>query len=282
MKRGMVLEGGAMRGMFTTGALDVMMENDIPYDVIVGVSAGAVFGCNYKSRQPGRAIRYNLRFCQDDRYCSTKNLVRTGDLFGAEFCYKDIPDRLDPFDRETYLNNPMDFYVVCTDVRTGKPIYHNCVKGDEEELQWMRASASMPLAARQVKVGGHVLMDGGAADSVPIRFAETLGLDKIVVVLTQPLDFVKGKNKAMPVVRRVYRKNPNLVETMARRHEVYNETTAYLREKELAGEVFVLRPPEALEIGRVEHDPDKLFSVYNLGRVVMKERLDELKAYLEL
>ena len=282
MKRGMVLEGGAMRGMFTMGALDVMLENDIPYDAIVGVSAGAVFGCNYKSKQPGRVIRYNLRFCQDPRYCSTQNLVKTGDLFGAEFCYRDIPDRLDLFDRETYRNNPMDFYVVCTDVRTGKAIYHNCLTGDDEDLQWMRASASMPLAARQVKVGGHVLMDGGAADSVPIRFSETLGLDKTVVILTQPLGFVKEKNKAMPMVRTVYRKNPNLVETMARRHQVYNETSAYVREKELAGEVFVLRPPEALEIGRVEHDPEKLLSVYNLGRTVMEDRLDELKAYLEL
>lgn len=153
MKHGLVMEGGAMRGLFTAGVIDVMMEEGIGFDGAIGVSAGAVFGSNYKSNQPGRVIRYNLRFCQDPRYSSFRSLAKTGDLFGADFCYREIPDHLDPFDREAYESSPMDFYVVATDVHTGKPVYHNCRKGDREDLDWFRASASMPLAARIVEVG---------------------------------------------------------------------------------------------------------------------------------
>ena len=126
MKHGLVMEGGAMRGLFTAGVIDVMMEEGIGFDGAIGVSAGAVFGSNYKSNQPGRGIRYNLRFCQDPRYSSFRSLAKTGDLFGADFCYREIPDHLDPFDREAYESSPMDFYVVATDVHTGKPVYHNC------------------------------------------------------------------------------------------------------------------------------------------------------------
>ena len=146
MKRGLVLEGGAMRGMFSAGAMDVMMEQGISFDGIMGVSAGAVFGCNYKSNQPGRVLRYNLRFCQDPRYCSFRSFLKTGDLYGGEFCYREIPNKLDPFDRAAYRASPMDFYVVAADVETGQAVYRNCLEGGEEDLQWFRASASMPLA----------------------------------------------------------------------------------------------------------------------------------------
>ena len=118
-----------MRGLFTAGVIDVMMEAGIVFDGAIGVSAGAVFGCNYKSNQPGRVLRYNLRFCKDPRYSSFRSLVTTGDLFGADFCYREIPDRLDPFDKQAYRENPMDFFVVGTDVHTGQPVYHNCLEG---------------------------------------------------------------------------------------------------------------------------------------------------------
>ena len=134
MKRGLVLEGGAMRGLFTAGVTDVMLERGVTYDGIVGVSAGAVFGCNYKSHQPGRVLRYNLRFCRDPRYCSVRSWAKTGDLYGADFCYRAIPDELDPFDRAAYAADPTDFWVVCTDADTGKPVYHNCLTGDENDL----------------------------------------------------------------------------------------------------------------------------------------------------
>lgn len=281
MKRGLVLEGGAMRGLFTTGILDVMMERGLSFDGIVGVSAGAVFGCNYKSHQPGRVLRYNLRFCKEPRYCSFRSFLKTGDLYGAEFCYEDIPQRLDPFDTDAYRADPMDFYVVATDAATGRPVYHNCLDGGAEDLQWIRASASMPLASRVVEIDGRGYLDGGMSDSIPIRKAEELGYEKTVVVLTQPLDFVKTKNKMLPVMRLALGKYPKLLDTMARRHTVYNRTTAYLREKERRGEVFVLRPEAPLPIGKVEHDPKRMHDVYHLGRQAMEKRWEELLAYLE-
>lgn len=281
MKRGLVLEGGAMRGMFSAGVLDVMMERGICYDGIVGVSAGAVFGCNYKSHQPGRVLRYNLRFCKDPRYCSFRSFLKTGDLYGADFCYRVIPNQLDVFDLEAYRNDPMDFYVVATDVETGKAVYHNCPDGGAEDLKWIRASASMPLAARPVEIGGRKYLDGGMADSIPLLQAETLGFCKNVVVLTQPLGFVKEKNRMLPMMRTALRKYPRLLETMARRHEAYNETTAYIRAQERRGEVFVIRPEAALPIGKVEHDAAKIQAVYQMGRAAMEKRWDALTAFLQ-
>ena len=175
MKTGLVLEGGAMRGMFTAGVLDVLMEHNIQLDGAIGVSAGAVFGCNYKSHQIGRTIRYNTEYCTDRRYASFGNLLRTGNLYSEQFCYHTVPEKLDPFDTEAFRENPMDFFVVCTDVRTGEPIYHKCRTGDAEDIRWMQASASMPLAAKIVKIGHYQLLDGGVADSIPVRFFESIG-----------------------------------------------------------------------------------------------------------
>lgn len=158
MKYGLVMEGGAMRGLFTAGVIDVLMENAITFDGAVGVSAGAAFGCNYKSNQPRRVIRYNTRFCHDKRFCSVSSLVKTGDMFGADFCYHEIPNKLDIFDYKTFNESPMEFYVVCTDVTTGKPVYRRCRVADDNELEWIRASASMPLASRIVEIGGMKLL----------------------------------------------------------------------------------------------------------------------------
>lgn len=281
MKYGLVLEGGAMRGLFTSGVLDVLMEHGVTFDGAVGVSAGAVFGCNFKSRQPGRVLRYNLRFCKDPRYCSFRSWAKTGDLYGADFCYRAIPDELDPFDREAYEANPMDFTVVCTDADTGQAVYHSCPKGDEHDLVWMRASASMPLASRVVEVDGYRLLDGGVADSIPIRHAQEMGYDKCVVVLTQPRGYVKEKNKALPLMRAALRKYPRLVATMARRQDVYNASTAYLRKEERAGRVFILCPEAALDIGKTEHDPEKIQLAYDEGRLVGEKRLPALLEFMK-
>lgn len=281
MKRGLVMEGGAMRGLFTAGVTDVMMEAGIVFDGAIGVSAGAVFGGNYKAGQAGRVLRYNLRFCKDPRYSSLRSLIKTGDLFGADFCYREIPDHLDPFDQAAYAANPMDFFVVATDVHTGRAVYHNCLDGGREDLEWFRASASMPLASRIVSVGGYDLLDGGIADSIPLAYLEEQGYDRNVVVLTQPMDYVKTKNKAMPLLRRVYKDYPQLLDTLARRQDVYNETTAAIREKERRGEVFVIRPEAPLDIHRVEHDRARIQAVYDLGRAVMEKRLEAMKAFLQ-
>ena len=280
MKKGLILEGGAMRGMFTAGVIDVMMEHDIAFDGAIGVSAGAVFGCNYKSHQIGRSLRYNTKFCKDPRYASFRSLLTTGDLYGADFCYNEIPNKLDPFDLETYRNSPMEFYVVCTDVETGKPVYQKCMTGDAHDILRMRASASMPLVSRSVEVDGYKLLDGGISDSIPIRQFQKLGYDRNIIVLTQPLDYVKPKNQMVPLLRIMMRKYPNLVRTMRFRHDIYNATTAYIRKLEQKGRVLVIRPEAPLNIARVEHDPKELTRVYQLGRSVAEKRLEEMQAFL--
>ena len=280
MKKGLILEGGAMRGMFTAGVIDVMMEHDIAFDGAIGVSAGAVFGCNYKSHQIGRSLRYNTKFCKDPRYASFRSLLTTGDLYGADFCYNEIPNKLDPFDLETYRNSPMEFYVVCTDVETGKPVYQKCMTGDAHDILWMRASASMPLVSRIVEVDGYKLLDGGISDSIPIRQFQKLGYDRNIIFLTQPLDYVKPKNQMVPLLRIMMRKYPNLVRTMRFRHDIYNATTAYIRKLEQKGRVLVIRPEAPLNIARVEHDPKELTRVYQLGRSVAEKRLEEMQAFL--
>lgn len=269
-----------MRGMFTCGVLDVMMEQGISFDGAIGVSAGAVFGCNFKSRQIGRPLRYNKAYCGDPRYGSFRSFLKTGDLFDVEFCYSDIPDRLDPFDAETYRENPMEFYVACTDVETGKAVYHKCMEGDKKDIRWMRASASIPMVSRIVHIGPYGLLDGGVADSIPLGYFESLGYDRNVIILTQPLNYRKEKNKMIPLAKLVLRGYPKLVEAMEKRHIGYNETTKRIRERELSGELFVIRPPEALNISGTTKDPAELERVYRIGRSTAEEILPELKRYL--
>ena len=280
MKTGIVLEGGAMRGMFTAGVLDVMMEQDITFDGAVGVSAGAVFGCNYKSRQPGRVIRYNKRYCRDPRYVSNRSLLKTGDLYGENFCYHELPDRLDPFDAAAYRKNPMEFYVVCTDALTGEAVYHRCGRGDARDLQWMRASASMPMVSKLVELEGRLLSDGGTADSIPVRFLEGQGYRRIVAVLTQPKGFSKQPNKLLPLLRVALRNYPALVRALEVRHERYNETLRYLAQREREGSLLVLRPSQALKIGAVERDAEQLERVYQIGRADALAAVSKIHTFL--
>ncbi len=280
MKYGLVLEGGAMRGLFTAGVIDVFLENNIIFDAAVGVSAGAAFGCNYKSGQIRRAIRYNTRFCRDKRYCSALSLIKTGDMFGARFCYHDIPEKLDVFDNEAFNNSPVDFWVVCTDVTTGKAVYHRCGDIDYNELEWIRASASMPIAARIVEVSGYRLLDGGISDSIPLRFMESRECGKNVVVLTQPRDYVKKPAGGMKLMKLKYRKYPELLKAVENRHKMYNGELRYIRSAEEKGTAFVIAPPEALPVGHIEHDPDVMREVYRIGRRIANENLEALKSFL--
>ena len=279
-KTGLVLEGGAMRGMFTAGVLDVMMENGIQLDGAMGVSAGAVFGCNYKSRQIGRSLRYNMRFCRDPRYCSLESLVKTGNLYGVDFCYNEIPNKLDPFDVKTYRENPMPFYAVCTNVETGKAIHKRLDNGDSKDMTYFQASASMPVVSQIVETDGYKLLDGGITDSIPLLAMERRGYPRNVVVLTQPPGYVKEKSGILPLVHVTMRKYPNLIKAMDVRHIRYNRQTAYVREQELAGKAFVIRPPYALGISRTEDDPAELRRVYDIGRAEMAKALPALKEFL--
>ena len=281
IKTGLVLEGGAMRGMFTCGILDVFMEENIEFDGVAGVSAGAVFGCNYKSRQPGRALRYNLKYSKDWRYCSVKSLIKTGDLYGVDFCYDELPNKLDIFDRDAFRDNPMEFYMVATDVEKGRPVYHRCTDGSDLDLTWMRASASMPVVSRLVEIGDRKLLDGGITDAVPYRFMEYKGYNRNVIILTQPNGYRKHKSKTSPLFEAMLRKYPKTAKALRDRYIMYNKQMMEINEREASGQSLVVRPPHDLGIGRTESDPVKLQEIYDLGQNVAWEQLDRLREYIK-
>lgn len=281
MKKGLVLEGGAMRGLFTAGIIDVMMEAGVEPDGLIGVSAGAAFGCNYKSRQPGRAIRYNTRFAKDARYSGLKSLLTTGDYFNAQFGYHIVPYQYDLFDVETFEQNPMEFMVVCTDVLTGQAVYHKMDRVDYEELEWLRASASMPLASKVVEVAGHKLLDGGVADSIPLAYFESIGYDRNVVILTQPEGYVKHRTKLMPLMRIGLRRYPEMIQAMDRRYLMYNRELEFVRQAEREGRCLVIRPDEKLPIGHISHDPEEMKRVYQIGREMGERYIERIKAFYQ-
>ena len=281
MKKGLVLEGGAMRGLYTAGIIDVMMEAGVEPDGIIGVSAGAAFGCNYKSRQIGRAIRYNMRFAKDPRYSGIRSLLTTGDYFNAQFGYHIVPKQYDIFDDDAFENNPMEFVVVCTDVLTGKPVYRSLTQANYDTYEWIRASASMPLASKVVELEGMKLLDGGVADSIPLEHFEKMGYERNVVILTQPDGYQKEHNRLMPLMRVALRRYPEMIKAMDTRHLMYNRELEYVRQAEKEGRCLVIRPEEKIPIGHISHDPDQMRLVYDMGRELGKKRIHEIKAYYE-
>ncbi len=284
MKHGLVMEGGAMRGMFTCGVIDVLMDAGIAFDSAIGVSAGATFGLNYKSKQIGRPLRYNKIYCNDKRYASLHSLVTTGNIYNVPFCYNTLAYELDVWDTKTFYDNPMDFYCVATDLRTGEPVYHKCNNPSDSpdgiDIQWIRASASMPVVSRPVPIDGGLYLDGGISDSIPLKFMENEGCDKILVIETQPADYIKKPQKFMGIFKLMLGKYPKMVEIMANRYKVYNAQKAYIKKQEEAGKVFVIRPDEPLNIGATEKNPDELQRVYDIGKENALSCLDSLKEYL--
>lgn len=281
-KTGLILEGGAMRGMYTAGVCDVLMEQNITFDGCIGVSAGATFGCNIKSRQIGRTIRYNTKYSRDPRYASFRSLLLTGNYFGTKFCYDDIPNKLDPFDYETYQRNPMPFYIVCTDADTGEALYHRADTCDARDLTYIRASASMPLFSRIVEVDGYHLSDGGTADSIPLAWFREQGYARNLIVLTRPEGYRKSPSSpAMNALLRLsLRRYPALAKALEQRHIGYNRALDEIAAAEQAGTVFVLRPSRDLHLGRIEKDPDKLREMYNLGRSDAEAKLAQIRAFI--
>lgn len=280
MKTGLILEGGAMRGMFSAGVMDVMMENGILFDGIIGVSAGAAFGVNYKSGQIGRAIRYNAKYCRDKRYCGVVSLLKTGNLFNTEFCYGEVPLKLDVFDFDTYEKDPTAFYVTCTDIESGKPVYHEYTGRNDHGFDWIRASASLPLVSQIVEIDGAKLLDGGIADSIPVTYFESIGYTKNVVILTQPQGYRKEKNRVLPLIRMKYRKYPNLVKVLENRHLMYNAELELITKQEQRGKLFVIRPDFPLSVKRAEKDPAKLAACYEIGRRTAEKELVQLIAFM--
>jgi len=281
-KVAMVLEGGAMRGLYTVGVLDVFMDNNIKIDGAVGVSAGALFGVNYFSNQRSRALRYNKNYLGDKRYISARSLLLTGNIVNKEFAYYKVTKELDPFDNETYIKNCKDYYITVTNVETGKPEYIK-LTSPIDQLEELRATSAVPVVSKIVKINDKKYLDGGISDSIPIDKCLTLGYDKIIVVLTQPLDYRKKKNseKKMKVVKLKYRKYPNLIKTMEERHLNYNDTIEKIINLENKKEIFVIRPSKKIDINMMEKDKEKLQEVYDLGVNDCKKIIKKLKEYLK-
>ena len=280
MKTGIVLEGGGMRGIYGAGVLDVLLENDIKADGLIGVSAGAIHGCSFVSGQKGRSIRYNLKYSRDPRYMSMRSLIRTGDMFGIDFCYRELPETLDPFDNETFESSSTEYYVTCTDVETGQPVYHRCPSLRGDRIDWVRASASMPLASRIVELDGKKLMDGGVADSIPVMAFRKMGFKKDLVILTRPEGYRKKQNPMLPLIRRAYREYPEFVETAASRHLVYNRELDEISRLEREGEILVIRPSRRIKISRTERRPERIEQMYRLGREDAMKAFSGIKAFM--
>lgn len=282
MKTGLVLEGGGMRGMFTVGILDVMMESGIRYDGIVGVSAGAAFGCNYKSHQKGRALRYNKRFARDKRYMGLGSLVQTGNYVNAEFAYHIVPTQYDAFDTETFRQDKTAFHVVCTDALTGKPVYHQIDNVDYEALEWIRATASMPGVSQPVGIDGNLLLDGGISNSIPLQYFQSEGYERNVVVLTQPKGYFKKPSRGTTALLRIFaHRYPAIIEAMRHRHEMYNAQLEYIAAEEQAGRALLIYPDQPLSISRLEGNPDKLQAVYEMGQQRAEALLPQIRDFVK-
>ncbi|MCD8265515.1 MAG: patatin family protein [Prevotellaceae bacterium] len=281
-KRGLVLEGGGMRAMFTAGVMDVMMEARVPLDGIVGVSAGAAFGVNYKSGQAGRVARYNPRFAPEARYMGVRSFLTTGNFMNAEFCYHTVPTRYDVFAFDAYERDPMEYYVVCTDVVRGVPVYRRLPRLDYEGIEWIRASGSLPIISKPVRLQGGLYLDGGLTDSIPLRFFQQLGYGRCVVILTQPRGFLKRRTRLMPLFHVLMRRHPRVISLMRHRHRMYNRQLKFIHEQEILGRALIVCPDREIDVSRVSQRPRELRQVYETGRRKGEERLPEIKAFLGL
>lgn len=280
-KVGLVLEGGSMRGMFTTGVLDVFMDEDIKIDGIIGVSAGALFGPNFYSKQRSRALRYNKRFCKDPRFISIWSFLLTGNLVNRKFAFYDVTYKYDVFDNETYVKNNTGYYATVTNVENGEAEYLP-LKDVYSGLEILRASSAIPFVSKIVEIDGKKYLDGGIADSIPVLQAEKMGYDKIVAILTRPIEYRKKPldDKMMKLIKWRYRKYPKFIEIMEKRYVMYNKTVEMILEKEKKGEIFVIRPKEAITLGTIEKDPNKLQEVYDMGLKQGQSQMEQLKLYL--
>lgn len=269
-----------MRGLFTAGILDAFMEQNLTFDGMIGVSAGALFGSNYKSLQKGRALRYNIKLKDRPNYMGLKTFMRTGNILNAQFAYHELPFLVDKFDIDTFERNPMEFWMVCTDIVTGEPYYHRMDTFTHRDVEWMRASASMPAVSRPVKIGEHLYLDGGITDSIPLHAFQNLGYQRNVVILTQPKDYFKKPIKINWLIRLMTRQYPMVGRCMARRHEMYNRQLRYIMQEEAKGNTLLIYPDEPLHIGRTELNEQKMRHVHAMGYEKAQSMMEEIKAFL--
>lgn len=278
MKIGLVLEGGAMRGMFTAGVLDVLLDEQIAVDGAVTVSAGALFGINYPAKQRGRVLRYNLKYLHDKRYMGWHSLFTTGNVVNKAFAFYELPFTLDPFDQATFAASQIDFWVTLTNIETGEPEYVK-ITDAFAQMEALRATSAMPMVSRVVEIAGKKYLDGGISDSIPLDKAIALGYDKIIVILTRPLDYCKKPSNNW-LFKLFYRYYPKLIERWENRYAEYNQAVEKVIEMEKAGKIFVIRPSESLDISRLEKDLAKVQAMYDLGVKDGQAALSELKDYL--
>ena len=278
MKIGLVLEGGAMRGIFTAGVLDVLLDEQIAVDGAVTVSAGALFGINYPAKQRGRVLRYNLKYLHDKRYMGWHSLFTTGNVVNKAFAFYELPFTLDPFDQATFATSQIDFWVTLTNIETGEPEYVK-ITDAFAQMEALRATSAMPMVSRVVEIEGKKYLDGGISDSIPLDKAIALGYDKIIVILTRPLDYRKKPSNNW-LFKLFYRNYPKLIERWANRYAEYNQAVEKVIEMEKAGKIFVIRPSESLDISRLEKDLAKVQAMYDLGVKDGQAALSELKDYL--
>ena len=278
MKTGLVLEGGGVRGIYTAGVLDFLFDNQITFDGVAGTSAGAVHGCSFLSGQRGRSIRYYLNYCKDPRFMSIRSWIKTGNVVETEFSYHTLPEKLDIYDFDAFRKNKTPFYAVCTDLESGKAEYIR-ITDMKEQIDAIRASASLPYFSKIVEIGDKKYLDGGCSEAIPLFGFMEMGFEKNVVILTRPEDYRK-KPEFKGLEKLVYRKYPNFVAAMKRRHEVYNETLGKISELEKQGKIFVIRPENPLPAGRMEHDPKKIKQTYDLGLTDAERAFEGLKDWL--
>lgn len=279
MKTGLVLEGGAMRGIYTAGVLDVLMENNLYTDGVIGVSAGAIHGCSYVAKQHRRSIRYYMKYCRNWRFMSFRSLLLTGNIVNTKFCYHDLPERLDPFDHNAFTGSPIKFYVTCTNLETGRAEYIRCTDL-HKQMDYMRASASMPFVSRIVRINGTPYLDGGVADSIPLKAFQELGYKRNIVVLTQVSGYRKTGSR-LNENKHAYRRFPLFQKALRERPQKYNQTVADIEAAEKRGEVLVIRPSRELHIHRMEKNADRLRLMYRLGRHDARKALPQIRKFLE-
>ncbi len=277
---GLVLEGGGMRGIYSAGVLEFFLEKGIRFANCYGVSAGSCHMCSYMSGQRQRSYRISVKYLKDKEYCSFYSLLKTGDLFGADFCYNKLPNVLDPYDYDGFNQYPGKGYAVVTNIRTGKAEYPE-LKDMHTDIEWIRASSSMPLVSRNVEKNGELYLDGGITDPIPIQKALADGNKKNIVVLTKENGYIREPFKHIGLLRLVYHKYPTVAESMKNRHTAYNETMRFIEEEEKKGNLFVIRPKENPRFGRVEKDKNKLRKLYWQGfrdaEACYEKMLDYLK-----
>jgi predicted patatin/cPLA2 family phospholipase len=280
---GLVLEGGGMRGLYTAGVLEYFAERNLEFPYQIGVSAGACMAASYISRQKGRNRKVNIDYAGDPRYLSWWRFLRhRKELFGMDFIFEEIPRYLVPFDFQGFEQADTEFVIGTTDVETGRPVYYSKRKGElgDHLLTLLRASSSLPFFAPIIEFEGRKLMDGGIADPIPIRRAETDGYSRNVLILTRNPGYIKGKNRMRWLLERKFGSYPAFVETMLHRHEIYNETVAYAEERERKGDAFLIRPALPLTVGRTEQNKRKLEALYRQGYEDARQAFPRLLEWL--